>query len=267
MRIHEMSAASPNMTDEGMEALKDSIQRLGQLVPIVMWRGDVIDGRKRLTACRALGIEPVTTHIPDDATATDYAGALNLLRTQYTAGQRAMYAATLVTLAQGSNQFVKKEEVLNSTTSKVSRTEAAALVGVAPVRVSEAQSIRRQGSAMLAGAVERGELPLQAAAKIARTVPLAEQDALVKRAVAAKGAAKKLPPGTLAPTAAYKALPKRDAAVVITKCLTNIEAACDVLEQYSANVPINGERAQWLAMLDTISGALRRFRRRLNVEA
>lgn len=264
--VNQMSAASPDMNDSESTALQESIKRLGQLVPIVMWRGEVIDGRKRLAACRTLGIEPVMMHIPDDATATDYAVALNLLRTQYSAAQRAMYAATLVTLAKGSNQHGDKEDVLNRTSSRVSRLEAAALVDVRPARVSDAQVIRRKGVPELVNAVERGELPLQAAAQIARTVPVAEQDALVRRAVAAKGSAKKLPPGTLAPKAPYKALPKRDATVVIGKCLANIEAACDVLEQYGANVSINGEREQWLATLDTIAGSLRRFRRRLTVE-
>lgn len=67
LEIGAVSAASPDMSDAEMEALKESIAKLGQLEPIWVQKGVVIDGRKRLAACRALGLEPNVVTIPDAA--------------------------------------------------------------------------------------------------------------------------------------------------------------------------------------------------------
>ena len=92
--VDPISAASPDMSPAEFAALTASIKTQGQLVPIVVHDGRVIDGRKRLAACKALGIEPtVIEFVNTDPTviATD----LNLRRTHYTASQRAMFVGKI----------------------------------------------------------------------------------------------------------------------------------------------------------------------------
>lgn len=48
----------PTMTSDAWETLRDSIAAQGLLVPIVTWRGQVVDGRHRLRACEETGREP-----------------------------------------------------------------------------------------------------------------------------------------------------------------------------------------------------------------
>ncbi len=106
--IHPISAASPDLPDAQMSKLTESILLLGQLVPVVIYRGEILDGRKRMAACQLLGVEPKTVTIPDDADPGEHGIALNLLRTHYTPNQRAIYAAEIANLAHGTNRFQEK---------------------------------------------------------------------------------------------------------------------------------------------------------------
>lgn len=62
--------------------------------PSVLFAGEVIDGRKREAACRQLGTRPKTVELEPGADPAAAARSLNILRTHYTASQRALFAAT-----------------------------------------------------------------------------------------------------------------------------------------------------------------------------
>ena len=57
----------PDKPEPEYVALKESINRLGLLDPILMWRGMVVDGYHRLRACLELGVEPRFDVLPADA--------------------------------------------------------------------------------------------------------------------------------------------------------------------------------------------------------
>lgn len=59
IEIHELAHLTPTMTESRFKALKQSIQELGQKLPIVMYRGKCIDGRHRIKAFKELGIETI----------------------------------------------------------------------------------------------------------------------------------------------------------------------------------------------------------------
>lgn len=59
VEIHELAHLTPTMTEARFKALKQSIQELGQKLPIVMYRGKCIDGRHRVKAFKELGIETI----------------------------------------------------------------------------------------------------------------------------------------------------------------------------------------------------------------
>lgn len=55
VEIHELAKLTPVMTDIQYKALVASIKEHGQQIPVVMYRGKVIDGRHRCKALRELG--------------------------------------------------------------------------------------------------------------------------------------------------------------------------------------------------------------------
>lgn len=59
IEIHELAHLTPTMTEARFKALKQSIQELGQKLPIVIYRGKCIDGRHRVKAFKELGIETI----------------------------------------------------------------------------------------------------------------------------------------------------------------------------------------------------------------
>jgi ParB-like chromosome segregation protein Spo0J len=263
--VDRMSAASPDLSSADLTALQDSIATLGQLVPIVVYRGKVIDGRKRLAVCRALGVEPYILVISDDATATEYAAALNLLRTHYSAGQRAMYGAALATLARGHRPPVDKST--GGKTRAKTAAEAADLTGSTRDNVQAAKAVHHHGAPELIEAVQRGDVSLGTAVTIAKTVPKGEHAALTARLVKAKGTARKVPAGTFRAVPSYKRLPQRPTAVVIEKALAQALTSAEVLHDYGTKILPNGETSKaWIKTVDKITTLLRRFRRRLNQE-
>lgn len=56
--FHPAAEAFPLMGDADLKALADDIGANGQRVPILLWRGQVIDGRNRQLACKLAGVEP-----------------------------------------------------------------------------------------------------------------------------------------------------------------------------------------------------------------
>ena len=116
LRISPISEASPDMDDAQFNELVEDIRARGQLVAIwVSADGEVIDGRKRLRACELLNIEAKTVNV-SDGDGADLARSLNILRTHYTASQRAMFAAEMANLKVGDVKSQRNQE--NSTVPK-----------------------------------------------------------------------------------------------------------------------------------------------------
>lgn len=263
--VHAMSSASPDLTDDTMTALRESIASIGQLVPIVMWRGEVIDGRKRLACCEALGIEPQTVTLGDEVDALDHAGALNLLRTHYTISQRAMYASRLATLQRGEVGQHRPRGDAGIPGSPIIPTvkEAAAMVGVHHTSVATAKRVRRIAAPELVDAVERGDLTLDAAEKIAERVPLAEQPSIAARVCSEKVGKRNMPAKVLG-LAKPRIAKAKPIAEVLTRLFDELENGTRILSDHlDAPLPDVATQEDWAASLDRILPPLRRMRRRL----
>ncbi|HOS94455.1 MAG TPA: ParB N-terminal domain-containing protein [Armatimonadota bacterium] len=104
---HEALSALPTGNVDEFALLKRSIESIGQLVPILVWDGVLIDGRRRLLACRELGIEPLVQPYPNDAH-TDlwtrfeqsYFAVLELNKGRLSEVQHAFAAAEVLTMVQ-----------------------------------------------------------------------------------------------------------------------------------------------------------------------
>jgi ParB-like chromosome segregation protein Spo0J len=100
--FHEACQALPAMSSEEFESLVNDIRKCGLRRPIKTHKGKIIDGRHRLQACKAAGVEPRFEEWdgqnPDGkpGTVVDYVISANLERRHLTASQRGMIGAELV---------------------------------------------------------------------------------------------------------------------------------------------------------------------------
>lgn len=133
MLAQERGAQLPPLRDDDYEALKDSIQRFGQLYPVLTYRGSVVDGDHRVRACLELGMEPRYEELAaSELAVTDLRGAAlaaNTARRQLTPEQR---------------RKIVVAELLHD--PKASDRSIAAVAGVAHTTVSRTrEQLRKRG--------------------------------------------------------------------------------------------------------------------------
>ncbi len=193
--IHPYAEIYPMLTPERLAALADDIRENGQIDEIVIWRGQIIDGRNRLAACRIAGVIPTHEEI-------DFADESNVLsfvvsknnRRDLDDSQRAMIGAKLEPLfaeqakrrqAENARRNQPQADSLKVAnlppieTSKA-RDEAAAAVNVSPRSIQSAKAVLREGAPELIAQVEQGNVKVSTAETIA-TLPKAEQAEVVAR--------------------------------------------------------------------------------------
>jgi len=192
--VSEISARSPDMNDDDFRAFVEDIRRNGQLVPIWVCGGDVIDGRKRLAACREIGVEPKVIDIDPAQDAEAISRALNVLRTHYTAAQRAMFAAERANSTLADTARFRKSTKSEFGPGVVTLEQAATEAGVVRSTVAEAKRIKRDGAPEVAAAVKAGRLSLHSAKEIVKRVPLDSQPVAVEKVIDAnRGNARNTP--------------------------------------------------------------------------
>ncbi len=93
---HHLSALFPNMQPAEYAALRDDIKAYGQLHPIIVFEGAVLDGWQRYRALCELGIDPRIEPFPgDELDALHYVIAVNLCRANPTPDQLAVVAVEI----------------------------------------------------------------------------------------------------------------------------------------------------------------------------
>lgn len=94
--VHELAAAFPLTEGKEFELLKRSIEAEGQQIPVIMYKGKLLDGRNRWQACRELGIAVKAVEWHGPGTAEEMILAINLRRRHLTTGQKAAIAVKLL---------------------------------------------------------------------------------------------------------------------------------------------------------------------------
>ncbi len=92
---HPAANLFPMLSEDAQRALADDIAVNGQREPIVLWEGQILDGRNRLAACDLAGVVPVfkaLAHCPDPVA---YVLSANLHRRHLTDDDRAFCAARM----------------------------------------------------------------------------------------------------------------------------------------------------------------------------
>ena len=78
-QFHPLAQMLPLMNEADNDELAVHMKEHGQLIPIVLFEGKILDGRNRYRACKKLGIEPRVSNYSKDQ-ARDYVIGTNLYR-------------------------------------------------------------------------------------------------------------------------------------------------------------------------------------------
>jgi ParB-like chromosome segregation protein Spo0J len=220
MEYHELANLLP-LDEKTIDELAGDIKRNGQLIPIDLFEGKILDGRRRWLACQRAGVEPKTREA--DLRGCDpvaYVLALNLTRRHLTPSQKAMVAARARKWHDAEAKKRQKEGGRaggkagrkgqprsdadgDAEADKVpenfpepcgdARDQAGQMTGVSGRSVDHATKVIEMGTPTLAAAVDAGHMAVSAAAR-ATSRPAAEQDTLGDRAAQkAKGKPRRRP--------------------------------------------------------------------------
>jgi ParB-like chromosome segregation protein Spo0J len=191
LEFHDYAQLFPLIVGDDYEALLEDIDTNGQLAPIVLHEGKILDGRNRYRVCQDLLIEPQTVEYTGDD-ALGYVLSLNLYRRQLTVAQRALIAAELSSLRGSSAIAVDVDKAAGQEleAAKMAIEEAAKVLGVSPRSVSSACKVVRDGTQELLDAVKAGEVSVSAAEQVAKLEKEAQQELCSRGPKAIRKAAK-----------------------------------------------------------------------------
>lgn len=181
-RIHPATDIFIEMDQPTLASLTEDIKTRGQHESIKMFQDYVVDGKARLVACNAAGIEPRIEQlaITEDQVA-DTVVSFNKHRKHLTASQLAMAAARHTTYKKGDNQH---------TAAGVSQGKAAAAMNVSVDGVQRALRVHMNGVPELNAAVDKGVVDVTNAAVIATLPPKKQEEIVALGATAMQEAAK-----------------------------------------------------------------------------
>jgi len=215
MKVHAIAEIWPEPSKEDFAALRAAIEREGLLVPIVTWRGEMVDGRQRMRACLDLDVAPRFESLPDawgESRVAWHVDALharrNLLMSQHAAiraelmdkyGPEGAAAKVAAGGDRKSAEYLdrlppiggKRSDDAPPARAPTASAKAAALAPVSPRTVERASFVRHEDPEVFAR-MKSGEIKsVNAAVKIvkkasadaaraARVVPVAKAEALAR---------------------------------------------------------------------------------------
>jgi ParB-like chromosome segregation protein Spo0J len=176
MKPHPISELLPAMSDDELLQLTADIREHGLHQPVVVYEGQILDGRHRFKACEASGVPPRFTEFHgDDAGAAALVYSANLARRQLSKSQLAIAGAKLkawhaVRAKERMLAGVKRGNPMANPPQGdegAARDHAAKAVGVGGKLIDQAENVMRKAVPEVARLVEVGAMALNEAAKIA----------------------------------------------------------------------------------------------------
>ncbi|MGH9811514.1 MAG: MT-A70 family methyltransferase [Candidatus Acidiferrales bacterium] len=184
--VHPAAQLFPVMPEEELRELAADISQRGQIYPVVLHEGKVLDGRNRLIACELAGRMPFTTEWDGKggASVTAYVLACNVKRRHLNRSQLAMVAAEALPLFEAeakerqlANLNRGKKKPASAAPGRGRRGKAAAAaaysVGAAGRSVERAKAVQVQAPE-LAEAVKAGKVTLKQAERQIRKAAAVE---------------------------------------------------------------------------------------------
>jgi len=97
MDTHEIANIIPSMSDTEYQELKADMAANGQIEPIRIYEGKILDGRHRFKACLEMGMKPKLETVNPESPIS-YVISLNEKRRHLTSSQRAALAVRVESL-------------------------------------------------------------------------------------------------------------------------------------------------------------------------
>jgi ParB-like chromosome segregation protein Spo0J len=164
--FHPIANLFPLMEGEQFDALLHDIRANGLRQSIVEFEGLILDGRNRIRACDQVGVAPsfVTFQGSDPVS---FVLSANLHRRHLNESQRAMIASRLATMDRG--------HPVNASIEAFTQPDAAKMLNVSRSTVQRAAIVRESAAPELTARVERGDVHVSLAAKLAANLSKEQQ--------------------------------------------------------------------------------------------
>lgn len=173
LEAHDLALAFPDLSEKAYGELLIDIRDNGQLAPIVLFEGKILDGKNRYRVCQELGLEPITQDYEGEDPAA-YVISLNIQRRHLTASQRAVAADKIS--AWSTKGRPKKEA--NLPIKKPDVKEASEQLGVSGRSTRAARKVRQEAPKEVREALESGEVKVSDAGSIAKKPHSVQKQAL-----------------------------------------------------------------------------------------
>lgn len=176
MEFHEIANILP-MEKGSIASLAEDIAKNGQQIPIELYEGKILDGRRRWQACKIAGVAPKTIDVntPDPV---GYVKSLNVYRRHLTPSQLSMVAARFrgyydrqarerMLATQNNDAGWSAMENFPQQDHSTARDAAGKEFGVSGKSVDHATKVLEKGVPELIEAVDEGRIAVSTAAILA----------------------------------------------------------------------------------------------------
>jgi ParB-like nuclease domain len=139
---HPFAALFPELPSEELTLLARDIQKRGQLEPIILYKGLILDGRNRYRACQIAGLQPRIEQFNEkvgQGSPEDFVLSRNLRRRHLSMGQKAAIALDWSEQIELNSEPARTKGLGRP---KGTLSEAAKYIGINEQRVFEARQIR-----------------------------------------------------------------------------------------------------------------------------
>jgi len=178
--VHPAASIFPMLPEPELAALAEDIRRTAQRDSIVLWHGQLLDGRNRWMACDRAGVEPKTVTRNDIADPWAFVVSVNIHRRHLDESQRAMAAARAKVAMSAQREPAEGEGLANLQAEPVRDASVAALLKVSPRSVAHARVVLASAIPALVERIDSGATAVSAGAEVAR-LPKGKQEEIVAR--------------------------------------------------------------------------------------
>ena len=162
LQPHPIADCWPLIEGQEFSDLVRDIKKNGVLNPIWLYQDKILDGRNRYRASQKAGVEcPKKIYKGSDP--FGFAHSLNTTRRHLSTSQRAITAAKMANLAQGTRRDLGNK--IGKSAESLSQPQAAQLLKISTRSVGIAKKILKEARTEIIEAVESGAMSLNQAAK------------------------------------------------------------------------------------------------------
>ena len=244
---HPAACIFPALRGEELDALVADIKAHGLHERIVLYDGQILDGRNRYAACLLARVEPLFVEWDPrrGETAVDYVLSRNLHRRHLDESQRAMVAAKVREMLMpearerqgaGLKQGARVSVGTNSPPREKTAVQAAVALNVSSTSVKSASTVLELAEPELVKAVQDGRVSVSAAAKVATLPPAKQRKIAAGGKTAVAKAAQKIRKKKARDTLIKRSVDKP--AQVVDRLLRDVRAAVEeAVGKWPAAVP------------------------------